>query len=199
MEVGKCYPLEYAKYRFWYEAITSDNIDLISRTLQESDSKGQEELLNGVFDLDLIASKVQHKQEHKASSPIVWHMVATLCSEKTIKLFLSHGTNIFSQTDLGYNFVHTMVITAAVRPESEDRILHSYKVIMECITSADKIRLLSAENEDGMRPLDFAMHNATTGLFQGICHLIIDWKALFCEAFFLVLITKSVIYLCSDL
>ena len=95
-------------------------------------------------------------------------MVTTLCSKQTIQLFLSKGVTISAKSNHGYNIIHSMILAAAIQPEIEDVMMDRYLFIMENVSEEERHKLLMDENNDRMRPLEFAMHNSTTGMFQGM-------------------------------
>ena len=61
-----------------------------------------------------------------------------------------------------------MILVAAFQPDLEDCLMSNYKIIMGEISEEDRHLLLMTKCNEGMRPLEFAMHNATTGMFQGM-------------------------------
>ena len=163
--------LDYCKYKYWYEAIRSDNFNTIAKELEHcSDITERNKLLNGLFDMEAISSSSSYIKANKIGAKHVWHLVATLCSEKTIKLFLSEGVDIHVQNDLNYNVVHSMIIAAFCQPECEDKMMENYKILMDNISTESKLQLLNSKHLEGLRPLEFAMDLATTGLFQGKIH-----------------------------
>ena len=63
-----------------------------------------------------------------------------------------------------------MILAAVIQPELEDVMMDRYLFIMENISEGDRYKLLMDEINDRMRPLEFAMHNSSTGMFQGKSH-----------------------------
>ena len=173
MESENPHKLEFPEYKFWYESIRKDDVEtmrreLDSRELGSSCVTRRNKLLNGKFCFKDYLSKTENKQMKLCSTQHVWHLVVTLCSAETIKLFISKGVQIQAKNNLHYNIIYHMILTAAYKPHIEDRMMLSYSVIMDNITSEDRCELLFHENNEGLRPLEFTMNVATTGLFQGL-------------------------------
>ena len=167
MESLEAHILNFNEYEYWYEALRNDDMEVISKELNTRDVNHRARLLNGTFNLDEIEKESRNKQMQRFAARDTWHMVVTLCSKETIRLFISKGVNLHTKNDQNYNFVHNMILTAAYQPQSEDKMIQKYIFIMDNIGKSDKYKLLMDENDDGMRPLEFAMNIATTGMFQG--------------------------------
>ena len=108
-----------------------------------------------------------------------WHLVVTLGSKDSIKLFIDKGVDIQGQSEHMYNIIHSMILAAAFDPELEDALIEKYRFIVNYISRNDTFKLLMAENDEGMRPLEFAMHNSVTGLFKVSSLLIIFFDNFF--------------------
>ena len=163
--------LDFPTFEFWYEALRTDDIETMRKQLDASTDTCRNKLLNGNFCFEDSRRKNKSSYMKYLIASNVWHLVVTLCSEETIKLFIHKGVNIQSKNDFHYNIIHYMIITAAYKPEVEDRMMRSYRVIMDNVSIKDRFELLHHENNEGLRPLEFAMNIAATGLFQGIHHL----------------------------
>ena len=159
--------LDLPKYTYWCKAIYQNDVETIKDGLRERDGILQKKLLNGKFD---FTNNINQRKSDKTPNDIidnVWHMVVTLCSEEVIKLFISKGVDLHMKTKLNHNIVHSMILAAAFQPDLEDYLMSNYQVIMGEISEEDKHMLLMTKSNEGMRPLEFAMHNAATGMFQG--------------------------------
>ena len=153
--------LNFQEYEFWYIAIESDDYKVICTELEEKDEEYRRQLLDGTFNFEF-----DEKQDDTRVSK-VWHLVVSLCSTKTIKLFLSKGVNLHSKDGFENNIIHTMISMSEFHPELEDIFMEKYKCIMRNITADEIFELLMSENKEKMRPLEFATHVAATGFTQG--------------------------------
>ena len=153
--------LNFPEYEFWYIAIESDDYKVICTDLEEKDEEYRRQLLDGTFNFEF-----DEKQDGTRVSK-VWHLVVSLCSTETIKLFLSKGVNLHSKGGFENNIIHTMISMSEFHPELEDIFMEKYKFIMRNITADEKFELLMSENKEKMRPLEFATHVAATGFTQG--------------------------------
>ena len=97
----------------------------------------------------------------------VWHLVVVLCSKETIRFFIPRGVDIFVKNEIKYNVIHNIILAVAFEPQCEDVMIEKFRFIIQNIKEEDKIKLLFAENNTGMRPVEMAMELSTTGLFQG--------------------------------
>ena len=68
------------EYKYWYDAIRKDDLEAIDKELNTADDKEQERLLHGTFNF----SEVKNRDWKENSISNVWHLVAALCSKKTI-------------------------------------------------------------------------------------------------------------------
>ena len=145
--------------------IREESRDTIETKLNSVDEKTAKNMLNGYFENTNSRQKGSKAPTKLAYN--VWHLVVIMRSEDVIKLFIDKGVYIHGENQYKYNIVHSMILAAAFEPELEDDLMIKYRFIMSKISKSDKHKLLMTENDDGMRPLEFAMHNSATGLFQG--------------------------------
>ena len=164
--------LSFPEYSYWYEAVRNDDVDTLKRELSKNDTNKLNKLLNGTFKFDDPRQEKPRKRNQEMFVSNVWHLVVTLCSEDTIKLFLTKSVHIHSTIKCDYNIIHTMIFAAGSHPEHEDVLMKKYNFIMKNISNEDKLRLLQWYNADGMRPLDFSLHNTSPGMFTGILLLL---------------------------
>ena len=157
--------LRLSEFRFWYQAIKKDNKEVLSRSLETTDQDIQQKLLNGNFDFG--ETSMESDQNFMTKSCPVWHLVVAFGSQETIQFFISKGVNVFVRSEIKYNVIHNIILTAAFEPQCEDVMIEKFKFIMKNIKEEDKIKLLFAENNNGMRPVEMAMELSATGLFQG--------------------------------
>ncbi len=159
--------LPLPEYQFWYTAIRTDNFEEIQHTLNTEKDEAKMDLLNGAFEQDATLEETRDEISRRLVISRVWHLVVVLCSKKTIELFMDHKVNIFSKCESGSNVIHTMILAAAFQPNIEEEMMEKYKHLMSSLSKEDKSALLMEDNDQEMRPLEFAMQNSTTGLFQG--------------------------------
>ena len=157
--------LSLSEFRFWYQAIKEDNKDVLSSSLETTDHDLQEKLLNGNFDFG--ETFIESNQNYITKSYPVWHLAVAFCSMDTIKFFISKGVNKFVKNEIKYNVIHNIILAAAFEPQCEDVMIEKFRFIIQNIKEEEKIKLLFAENDNGMRPVEMAMELSTTGLFQG--------------------------------
>ena len=155
--------LSMAEHKDLYDAIIKDDVQEVYYIL-DSYSTLKKRVLSGKFDISL---KSGNRNGSEPDITNVWHLVATLCSQDMVLFWLKEGVDIFAKDGLKYNVLHSMILASALEPEMEDQHIKNYKVLTQNITTEEKRALLMEENNDKMRPLEFAMHMATTGLFQG--------------------------------
>ena len=156
--------LNFPEYEFWYNAIESDDYRVICTELEEKDEEYRKQLLDGTFNFEFDE---KHDDTRTTRVSKVWHLVVSLCSTETIKLFLFKGVNLHSKDGFESNIIHTMISMSEFHPELEDIFMEKYKYIMINITTDEKCELLMSENNEKMRPLEFATHVAATGFTQG--------------------------------
>ena len=158
--------LPFLEHQFWYDAIRTNDFDIIKKELNTTDINKKDRLVNGTF----VFEGSFHKKEsiRRLSTSSVWHLVVIKCEKKTVKLFLDNGVNLHARNDNDDNVVHSMILTAAYQPELEDSLMDKYNFLTENICKEDLFVLLKTKNKEGFRPAEYAMYNTLPGLFQGI-------------------------------
>ena len=158
--------LPFPEYQFWYDAIRTDDFDIIKKELNTTDINKKDALVNGTFVFDRSFDKKESIR--RLSTAFVWHLVVIKCGMKTVKLFLDNGVNLHARNDNQDNVVHSMILAAAYQPELEDSLMDKYNFLKENICKVDLFVLLKSKNKEGFRPVEYAMYNTLPGLFQGI-------------------------------
>ena len=158
--------LNFPQFSDWYDVIRTDNFDAMKTRLDSVEEKTLIKLINGCFKIE--NTKIKDGEISSKMAENTWHLFITLGSKDSIKLFIDKGVDIQGQSEHKYNIIHSMILAAAFEPELEDALIEKYRFIVDYISKDDTFKLLMAENDEGMRPLEFAMHNSVTGLFQGI-------------------------------
>ena len=157
--------LRFPRYSDRYDEIRIDNFEAMKTRLNSVEDKTVIKLINGCFEMG--NSEIKDRRVSSKMALNTWHLVVTLCSEDSIRLFIDKGVDIQGQSKYKYNIIHSMILAAAFEPELEDALIEKYRFIVENISIGDTFKLLMSENDEGMRPLEFALHNSVTGLFQG--------------------------------
>ena len=159
--------LSLPEYQYWYDAIRINDINTIRKELTTRDSYKKEKLVNGTFNFDGTLNKSNNVNIRRMTITVAWHLVVIKCGKEAIKLFLDNGvrTNVFN----GYNdnVLHSMILTAAYQEDLEDSMIRKYHFLTENIEIDELHKLLKTQNKESFRPLEYTIHNALPGLFQG--------------------------------
>ena len=85
-----------------------------------------------------------------------WLIVARCASVHLIPLFLKYDVDVFVQDEDGNNFVHTLVVMAALNSSQEENCAEAFKTLMMHTHTDSRLKLLHQENKQGLRPLELA-------------------------------------------
>ena len=85
-----------------------------------------------------------------------WLIVARCASVHLIPLFLKYDVDVFVQDEDGNNFVHTLVVMAALNPSQKENCAEAFETLMMHTDTDSRLKLLYQENKQGLRPLELA-------------------------------------------
>ncbi len=156
----------------WLQLIRANDYEEAVALLQEFEDL--QELINGrfytrpKFSSEGMASKTGVVlTDHRNPVPW-WLMVARCTSQKLIQLFLENNVNVNDTDDNGNNFIHTLVTTAALNPQQEERCCLTLQKLINKLDKTSSPAMLMQENNQGLRPVEMAAKDECWKLFQSI-------------------------------
>ena len=107
--------LSFPQYSDWYDVIRIDNLEAMKSRLDSVEDKTVIKLINGCFKIE--NTRIKDGEISSKMAQNTWHLVVTLCSKDSIKLFIDKGVDIQGQSKHMYNIIHSMILAAAFDPE----------------------------------------------------------------------------------
>ena len=89
--------LNFPQYSDWYDVIRIDNLEAMKTMLDSVEDKTLIKLINGCFKIE--NTKIKNGEISSKMAQNTWHLVVTLGSKDSIKLFVDKGVDIQSQSE----------------------------------------------------------------------------------------------------
>ena len=159
--------LPIGDYQDWLTAIVCDDAQVVEAALGVADEEQRYILLNGSFDYqddDLVShNPYRFGRPHKPLS-----MALLSGALKVLSILIGYDVHVTPQNSRGHNVVHQLIIIAFHGESHESRLVGSYVAMMGLVDLHTKRRLLLAESNIGLRPLEAAAHHGTLHFVQAI-------------------------------
>ena len=158
---------DYSKHE-WIRAIIHDDNDMVRSMIKRSSIDSQfSDLSNLQLQLEKHSGHVNHISNTAYSPETSWSLAAMFNSRKVMRVLSEYGVTCLQSTSTGNNMLHVLVAFASTGGEfQEEQALTTTAYIKELVGDDDYGKLLLAENQDGLRPLELACHLDTFGLFM---------------------------------
>ena len=154
------------------DAIIRDDTEMVMAILAATDTDNLWKLLEGniISDECMKILKGRHKEDILRLCPgNAWSLAVSSCALGVMKVFVSEYNVDVHQVDIrGDNAIHVMIRAAHVLPEMEARSVQAYSILCNLLPLEGTRKLLKAENEDGLQPLELAMLLGTFQIFSAI-------------------------------
>ena len=159
------YEPEYSK---WKGVLLSGDESAIQEYLTEFPlEQDKYKAINGIFEQNQKALKWA-SPEHKNFAVITpLAMVMSCASISGMECLLRHGANVSSQDPYGHNPVHLIICFSFVKPELNHIWVAMFEKLVACVPFAIVKQMFLEENNQGLRPLEFAAQQGTVEI--GMC------------------------------
>ena len=173
-----------SEYKYWREAIVSDDHDLVSRTLDSANWEEKERLLNGYFlehdgwsqeerlmneashFLNRIACLVKGKKYLEVSFERPWCLAGACGSLKVLSVMYQHGVQVDQTDRKGSNILHILIYLAFL-DHLQERAHGQVYAHLVSLLSLDHLKLLlKSEGKHGLYPLEMSAWLGTFTLYQ---------------------------------
>lgn len=164
----KLLELDISTYQVWFQALASDDIEKISQTLKHCSPAEVNHFLYGVFRWsgDTGGSKVEGRSSLHWS-PLALQVAVCSGARNVCQYFNQTLKADFTYRDEeGNNILHALVSFSYFYPDKEVDCCDMYLWLQQMLGGAVIRQLLIAENNLGLRPLEYAAHLGTIHLFK---------------------------------
>lgn len=143
------------RYQEWFDILVRDDARTAEILLNTITKEERELLLTSDFDFeDTEGFGIQEENMEKVTLP--FHVAIGCCSRKVAEVMLTFGADVLARNNAGNNILHSCVITAFNRPETEEDLCETIKWLLKQVNSDTIPKLLFTENDAGLRPVEFA-------------------------------------------
>ena len=157
------------QFNFWFDAIKENNSTLVEEILSRCDEQEKRLLLDGHFQFHnqcLLKSTALTYQNLTCTFELPLFLAVHFQSIKVLKIMFQSGIDISQNDFRGNNVIHGLVLSSSSASDKNYRSMYAY--LMKSLSTSDKKRLLLAENNDGLRPLEYASKLDEFGLQECI-------------------------------
>ena len=161
----------------WIDAIVQDDVEKARHLLDSDENIGSTGLTHvvgkrrktGNYTL-LPHTFIKCKLACSTYAPDnIWCLAAIYNSRKVLQFLVEQQVNATGQTSHGNTYLHCLIAFASMASEEvELQAVDSAKYIQSLLSENDYKQILMAENEKGLRPLEFASHFGMFALFTSI-------------------------------
>ena len=148
-----------------YDAINKDDVHTLESVLQGISSL----MLDHSFDFEDEENRGKYKHWYKIYLP--FHLAVISCSRKVTEWMLRKNVDILKIDECGRNVLHNCVITGFYYEEREEKISTMIQWLEAQVGPDEMWRLLSEENSEGLRPIEFAAQQGTLKIMKAIFQL----------------------------
>ena len=156
--------LLYRMHADYYDALATNDTELVNRKLTQATSAHRAAMLNGTFEFGDDETFIPRDLLAKVSRPLL--VAATLGSVDVVQLLLNEGSDLFQETTCGGNIVHCIVSGCASGMTSEEDAVSLYRKLSRVLNQAHLKKLLVQEDKYGLRPLELAAHLGCLLLYE---------------------------------
>ena len=157
--------LPYEAHERFYKALLHNDTNQLLGVLSQASAPEKSSLINGEF---CVEGKLNF------SSPILKRMTRPLLvaamvgSVEVVELLVKHGANVFQENAFHENIFHSVVAASSLEVIFEKRAVSVFKRITETFHKGETYKLLLAENNNGLRPLEMAANLGCVLLYETI-------------------------------
>ena len=157
----------------WLEAILSDDKNTVEFTLKNCEEEQKDKYLNGYFEfvknnLPVKNCACELDKSGTFTFSHCWLMAVAFGSGGVVKSFIHHGCNVLTTDDNGRNAIHCLIYICFMRRDCEKEMVKMLKLISKNVSPSLMNDLLLHEDQDGLRPLEYALH---LGVSSIVLHL----------------------------
>ena len=155
--------LKVEQNKEWLDAILSDDKNTIELTLKNCEEEQKDKYLNGYFEFTKNNLPVKNcacelDKSGKFTFSHCWLMAVAFGSGGVAESFIRHGCNVLTIDDNGRNAIHCLIYICFMRRDCEKEMLKMLQLIVKNIPSSVMNDLLLQEDQDRLRPLEYALH-----------------------------------------
>lgn len=161
--------LDADQHKLWLNAILTNDCNLVERTL--STLYGYQKLiyLHGHFTFPPCRLKVanclcDYDKDNNYTFPHAFHMAVAFDSRDVVLSFLKHGVDATLTNENNFNVVHLLAYLGFMKENYTEKAVAMYRLIRNNVSLATMDQLLLQENNDRMRPLEYAIHLSVSNL-----------------------------------
>ena len=89
-------------------------------------------------------------------------MAVAFGATDVLTVFIRHGCDVLTVDSCGRNVIHCLIYSSFMRKDCSYEMSNMYKIIQQNVP-VDSIKdLLKQEDNDGLRPLEYALHTSLT-------------------------------------
>lgn len=148
------YQLPLPEYQDWFYLIVNNRVDQMTEILNTADDNEKHKLVNGHFDCDVNVKGSSQEAEDSVTIPL--HLAVSCCSKDAAQLLLNTGADPLQVGIYNYNVLHSCVVMSFEKPDVEEKVCDMIGWLFEHLDPQVMHKLLTAENSDGFRPIEFA-------------------------------------------
>ena len=154
--------LHEVRYAKWKRILLSGDENAIQEYLMDlSPEHDKYKRINGIFEPNREALKWSSPAYKKFAVITPLAMVMSCASISGMECLLRHGANVSSQDPYGHNPVHLIICFSFVKPELNHIWTAMFEKLVDFMPFAIVKQMLLEENNQGLRPLEFAAQQGT--------------------------------------
>ena len=143
------------KHKFWFEAIKNDDDAAVKCVLKSPISDVEKDkFLNGKFQLCEDVSISTAGMQERFTRPFI--LAAVFGSLRVCDVMIQNGVDVFSKEAKKCNVFHCLVRAALFNRKQEAYIVSTFQKLCRILPNTVLFDLLKEEQENGLRPLEFA-------------------------------------------
>ena len=152
------------KHRFWFDAIKHDDVEMVSRTISSVGGAERTRYLNGRFEFNSATPNGNGQKPHRFARP--FNLAAIFGSLGVCDVMIQNGVDVHSDEEKKYNVFHCLICVACWNPDQEEEVVKTYQRLSQLLPARDLLDLMKEEQEDGLRPMEFAAQHKTFKLMS---------------------------------
>ena len=146
----------------WRDILSNGNAEEIQEFLTNiADDTERNHVVNGIFEEDQEVRKWSSPEHKKFVVITPLAMVMSCASISGMECLLRHGANVSSQDPYGHNPVHLIICFSFIKPQLNHIWVAMFEKLVAFLPSKSLKQMLMAENNEGLRPLEFAAKQGT--------------------------------------
>ena len=152
------------KHKFWFDAIKHDDVETASRTISSVGGAERTRYLNGRFEFNAATPNGDRKVPHRFARP--FNLAAIFGSLGVCDVMIQNGVDVHSRRGEEIQRVSLLVCVACWNPDQEEEVVKTYQGLCQLLPACDLLDLMRGEQEDGLRPMEFAAQHKTFKLMS---------------------------------